>query len=104
MGSGRLGELAAIVDTGRNRVVLATDAFGTRPLWRAVDSGEWGVASCDSALSRLGLQREMRSRLPPNAALELSLEPPAELRTLRPLRRFPLPSPPPPPPQQRQRW
>ena len=55
------GEFAiALVDWERDLLVLATDTFGTKPLWLALGEAAaprrlWGVATYESALQRLGL-------------------------------------------------
>jgi len=77
------GEFAlAIVDFTAGQALLASDAFGTKPLWLWRDEarGQWAAASYRSALSQLGL--DAAELLGPNTALV------CELPALRPCRRF----------------
>mmetsp|Transcript_43037 Transcript_43037/g.78642 ORF Transcript_43037/g.78642 Transcript_43037/m.78642 type:complete len:581 (+) Transcript_43037:68-1810(+) len=70
------GEYAiAIFDFGRGTATLATDVFGTKPLWYAVVPAERriAVATYKSALLRLGFSSEDIQMVGPNRVLTLSL-------------------------------
>ena len=68
------GEFAAVVvDFKLGVAVGATDPFGTKNLWMGVDSGEWGLASCDSPLSKLGIRRKHRELLVADSAVVLNI-------------------------------
>lgn len=59
------GEFAiCIIDSRQQRVILATDPFGTKPLYFASDKGEIGVATYSSALESLGFKSV--SKVPAN--------------------------------------
>ena len=64
----------AMLDFEADLMVAATDTFGTKPLFWTIDDGEFGLSSCDSPLSRLGLRN--RARLPANTALYFSIKMP----------------------------
>ncbi|CAD7943236.1 unnamed protein product [Amoebophrya sp. A120] len=65
------GEYAiAVLDLRKNRLFLATDVFGTKPLWYSTDRG-LHVATYESALERLGVAN--RVQVPPNTILEIDL-------------------------------
>jgi len=71
------GEFAvAVFDFSRGMVVLATDPFGTKPLWlyRSAD-GRFAVSSYRSALNRLGAIPSEVSRLEPNAIVAFKIGP-----------------------------
>ena len=49
------GEFCLILFDFKNKIiVLSTDVFGTKPLWMAVNGNDFGIASYESALTRLG--------------------------------------------------
>lgn len=74
------GEFALVcVDFRNGLIVSSTDVFGIKPLWYAVEDGEIGLASYESALLRLGFRAPIEQD--PNAIVVL------DLRTLRELRR-----------------
>ena len=59
------GEFAIVVaDFARDRLMLSTDVFGTKPFYVASNGTEWGVASYYSALLRLGLTRCTKNAQP----------------------------------------
>ena len=65
------GEFAIVlVDFRKNLVLLATDVFGTKPLWYSTDRG-FHAATYESALERLGLKNRVQA--PPNSVLKFDL-------------------------------
>ncbi len=49
------GEFAIIlVDMKKEKIIVASDVFLTKPLWYAMENGSFGISSYSSALSRLG--------------------------------------------------
>jgi asparagine synthetase B (glutamine-hydrolysing) len=66
------GEFAiALVDFRKNRLILSTDSFATKPIWMAVEGQEIGVASYQSAL--LGMGFTATRRIPANTTLVMNL-------------------------------
>ena len=45
----------ALVDYAGNKLVISTDAFGTKPLFYAFENGEFALSTYESPLRRLGL-------------------------------------------------
>lgn len=67
------GEFAiVIIDQKTKSLILATDAFGTKPLFYARDGKEFGVASYQSALKKLGFKHI--ERIPENTICTYDLE------------------------------
>ena len=66
------GEWAiALADFGRDKLILATDIFGTKPLYYAAESGQWAVATY-----RSGIPEPLRGHavpVPPNTVIVASL-------------------------------
>jgi hypothetical protein len=62
---------AVIIDFTGNVLLAATDVFGTKPLFWALDDEEYGFSSHDTALGRVGLRD--RKRVPPNTVLRFKL-------------------------------
>jgi len=51
------GEFAILlVDFSKNKMIVSTDVFSTKPLWISIEDGQVGVASYESAVSRLGFK------------------------------------------------
>ena len=51
------GEFAILlVDFSKNKLILSTDVFSTKPLWVSAENGQIGVASYESAVKRLGFE------------------------------------------------
>lgn len=66
------GEFAiCIIDSRRNRLVLATDPFATKPLYFARHDGEFGVASYGSALEALGFSNV--TKVPANTLVVIDI-------------------------------
>ena len=70
------GEFAiAIFDFESDKVVFATDAFGTKPLWYALNrKNKLAVSSYKSGLVRLGFRSEEIHMVGPNRVLTISLK------------------------------
>lgn len=73
------GEFAvAVFDFRHNEVLLATDVFGTKPLWYGVDRTSvpqrFAVSSYRSALLHLGLPLACVRMVDPNTVLRLSMD------------------------------
>lgn len=67
------GEFAlAVLDPGRGTVLVASDAFGTKPLYYSTECGRIGVASYESTLRAIGF-RDVR-RVAPNTYLLLGID------------------------------
>ena len=62
------GEFAlCLFDFKKNRFIISTDVFSTKPLWYSIDNGKLGISSYESALKRAGLNN--RIKLNPNTTL-----------------------------------
>src|SRR3990172_8021336 len=46
-----------LVDFSKNKMILSTDVFSTKPLWISIEEGQIGVASYESAIKRLGFNK-----------------------------------------------
>lgn len=71
------GEFAiCIVDFLKKRIILASDAFLTKPLWYFKKGNNWGIGSYKSCIHLLGLTSNMHDpiRMPPNKTLIFDLE------------------------------
>jgi asparagine synthetase B (glutamine-hydrolysing) len=67
------GEFAiAILDARQRIVLLASDPFGTKPLYYAVENGHTGIASYASALASIGFVNV--ERVPPNRCVIIDLD------------------------------
>ena len=66
------GEFAlALVDFAANKLIFATDVFRTKPLWYAVENGQWGISSYRTPLEVLGFGNIQK--VPPNAIYQMDL-------------------------------
>jgi len=51
------GEFAILlVDFSKNKILISTDVFSTKPLWVSIENGQIGAASYESAVKRLGFK------------------------------------------------
>ena len=67
------GEFAVtLIDFPKQRLVISTDIFGTKPLWYAIEPPFFGVSSYKSPL--LGLEFVSPKKLPANTTLSFSLQ------------------------------
>jgi asparagine synthetase B (glutamine-hydrolysing) len=80
------GEFAVcIIDLQKNRLVLATDPFATKPLYFAQRNGELGVASYGSALESLDFSNVIK--VPPNTLVVIDIKT-QQIKINRPVWRF----------------
>lgn len=69
------GEFAvALFDFRSRNILLATDPFGTKPLWYARNRTNFGIASYKSSLLALGFNPRLIERVPPNHIQVLDLD------------------------------
>lgn len=62
------GEFAlAVVDFEKNLALLATDAFGTKPLWYSLCDGGFHAATYESSLKKILPKNCRKEMMPPNA-------------------------------------
>ena len=55
------GEFAIVlVDFNKNKLILSTDIFGTRPLWIGFDEKKFGISTYKSCLNRINLQNNFQ--------------------------------------------
>lgn len=67
------GEFAiCLVDYKKEKIILSTDVFSTKPIWWCVEDGEIGVASYESALLELGFKQPRK--IPANTKLLIDLD------------------------------
>jgi asparagine synthetase B (glutamine-hydrolysing) len=72
------GEFALVlVDMVRDRMIVSSDVFATKPCWIAIESDKFAVASYASALTRMGFASPVK--IPPNTTHVYAL---SELRLM----------------------
>ena len=67
------GEFALVlVDFAKNKLILSSDTFGTKPIWMALEGNDIGIASYRSVLERLDFQDP--KKIPPNTTFVYDLK------------------------------
>lgn len=66
------GEFAIVlVDFNKNQLIMSTDVFRTKPLWYAIENGEFGICTYREPLNRLGFKNVIK--VAPNSIYRINL-------------------------------
>jgi asparagine synthase (glutamine-hydrolysing) len=75
------GEFALVlVDFKKQRLIVSTDTFSTKPMWLAIEGSQIGVASYSSAVIRMGFQKA--EKVPANTTRVFDLKDLQLLKTI----------------------
>lgn len=67
------GEFAvALVDFNQRKIIFSTDLFRTKPLWYAIQDGNFAVSTYRTPIEKLEFKQPIK--VPPNTILELNLD------------------------------